>query len=332
MSTWPPPPPKPLKEKSKPQQGQQVPDAGTQGILDYIQAHAVAQGADTSYAGQPRGNPDMKGNREYTYPLNDLGTWGQTGGGGGGAGGAATPPAPNGPDYSSLTAAYRTQWKPTYSVPGAPSWWKGLTPDRLNPLTEYATIVNALVPYMSPEDQRTAAENLSQLSTTDPSVNNPFAGGKPTATVGQPGDYSLSSTPAAPLPPVEGAPTVQYQYFTANRAQGILDTLNSMAKGMGKSAQDFGPGYQYLKDIASVMQQYGGAGNSDQTRGQYLAEQAALDPILAQSQGTTGLLSAYGPAAEALINPFTGLGPARDATKQSNGQWQFERPNPWLGG
>ena len=48
-------------------------------------------------------------------------------------------------------------WRSAYSAPGAPSWWRGLIPNRFTPETEFIATYNALIPFLSPEDQRTVA-------------------------------------------------------------------------------------------------------------------------------------------------------------------------------
>jgi hypothetical protein len=73
----------------------------------------------------------------------------------------------------------RLRWNQAgYTGEGAPSWWKGILPNKFSATTEYATIYNSMIPYLSPEDQRIAAQHLSSLKlkksgfeTYDPEVN-----------------------------------------------------------------------------------------------------------------------------------------------------------------
>lgn len=237
---------------------------------------------------------------------------GQGGGGGGGffGNGQLLPPSDNGGGGGGGGPAPLT-WADTYKVAGAPSWWKGLTPSQLDPQSEYAAMINALIPFLSPEDQRTAASNLQGLYGAEPL----FAG------------YSLETTPAAPLPPNGPIQRTQYDYLSAARGANTLASLDAMRASMGKAATDFGPGYQYLRNLAAVMQNYGGTPGLEQQRSQYLAEQAALDPLLGESKGTSGPLAAYGPIAQYYTSPFAARGGPRDASRQQNGSWQFGTPN-----
>lgn len=55
------------------------------------------------------------------------------------------------------------EWGEAFAVPEAPDWWSGLTPNRFTPEAEYATILNAMLPFMSPDDQRAARTQLVEL-------------------------------------------------------------------------------------------------------------------------------------------------------------------------
>jgi hypothetical protein len=222
------------------------------------------------------------------------------GGGGGGGGGGFSEPEP-----------VPITWADTYNVEGAPAWWKGRTPSALDPNSEYAMLVNALIPYMSPEDQRMAGSNLAQL------FPDAFGG------------YNLEVTPPPPTAAVyQPAPKTQRAYFDQSRAIGALGTLDKVRTIMGKEPKDLGPGYQYLRNIATAHRNYGGTIPTPQTRAQYQQLMGMLDPLLGQAKNEN--LAAYGPIAQAFALPFTSSGPLRDTFKDETGRMRFGRPNPIL--
>jgi len=85
----------------------------------------------------------------YNTPPEDSGGGGggyyYGGGGGGGTGGR------------------KVKYSPTYTMEGAPSWWMGMTPTALTGESAYFSLMNAMIPYMSPEDQRSTATYLSTV-------------------------------------------------------------------------------------------------------------------------------------------------------------------------
>lgn len=237
-----------------------------------------------------------------------------SGQGTGGAGGAGDtgPVGPSGPPP--LT------WDQKYSVAGAPSWWKGLVPSQLDPNTEYLMLLNSLIPFMSPEDQRTAASNIARTGASS---------GGSTFDAFRSYDPANNPLPTAPIPD-QMAGDIRNQFTGQDRANSILGTLNQLATIMGKSQTDFGPGYSYLRDLAATERDYGGTQAAPQTRRQYLQEVSALDPLLAESKGQA--LSAYGPAAQMLTQPFFSGGPLRNATKLQGGGYDFGAANKKLYG
>lgn len=220
-------------------------------------------------------------------------------GGGGGGGGPAEP--------------VKVGWKETYTAAGAPSWWKGLTPDALDPVSEYTLLYNAMIPYMSPEDQRQAGSTLAALY-PDEAL---FQG------------YSMERTPkASPGGNFDQAPAPQYDYLSSQRAQNMLSTLDRVRQVMGKAPTDYGPGYQFLRNTAAVLKDYGGNQAARQSRAQYLSQIGALDPLLAQAKSDQ--LAAYGPMLQQLTQPFFSGGSLRDVAKDETGRYIFGRANKAL--
>jgi hypothetical protein len=196
------------------------------------------------------------------------------GGGGGGGGGEGSPEA----------AAAIAKFNETYKLEGAPSWWRGFTPDVWNPESEYMTLVNSVLPFLSPEDQRASAQSLARMYPE-------FAG------------YGADANPGYAPPPTEMDSGSVQKYLSAARSQQVTGALEKMAQASGRKKEEFGPGYSYFKQLASTLGEYGAKGNGEGiTRTRYQQMLGQLDPMLAESGG--GQLGAYGAIAKMLTNPF----------------------------
>jgi hypothetical protein len=172
----------------------------------------------------------------------------------------------------------------SYSVEGAPSWWRGFTPDVWNPESEYMTLVNSVLPFLSPEDQRASAQSLARMYPE-------FAG------------YGADANPGYAPPPTEMGSESVNQFLSASRSQQITDALEKMAAASGRKKEEFGPGYSYFKQLAATLGDYGAKGGGEGiTRTNYQQLLGQLDPMLAESGG--GQLGAYGSIAKMLTNPF----------------------------
>lgn len=217
----------------------------------------------------------------------------------GGGGSEEAPPPPD-----------EITWTNAYTVMGAPSWWRGMVPSQVLPDTEYATLVNSMIPYMSPEDQRTAATNLARLFPT--------------------GFSEYSAEKLNVMPPPEVTAQMRQQYTSAVRAQNALGALDNMRNALGRPDAEMGPGYAFLRDLAATIKQFSGTESSPQSRQQYLQQQAAVDPLLAETKGDS--LSAYGPAARMVAAPFFSAGPLVSTSKDQSGQLRFGAQNRKLMG
>jgi len=182
---------------------------------------------------------------------------------------------------------------------GAPEWWRAMVPDTNNPMSNFQTLSNLLIPLLSPEDQRTVATNLHQ---SDPE---------------QFGLYDPELLDPTQIPG-EITPELRRTYFTGERAQDALGAFDQLLASTGKEAKDFGPGYNYLRSIADTIQDFGltsGANQLTETQqGQLLSQ---LDPLLAQ--GKSGALSAFGPLSRSFANPFFSAGALTGTTKNQFG-------------
>jgi len=213
--------------------------------------------------------------------------------GGGGGGGAAG----GGP----------VTWSQAYNLEGAPSWWKGMLPSQWTPETEFAAMVNALMPYLTIEDQRAMGSSLSRLF--------------PDAF----GSYSPEKT-AYPTPPSSIKAEREYYFQSQQRATDLLGALDKMKAASGQDEKKFGPGYQYLRQLATTVKEFGAkVGQSQMSRRQYINMYSALDPLLAETKGEA--LSAYGEIARALTQPFMGAGKLINVYKDQSGNWIFGKPN-----
>lgn len=224
-----------------------------------------------------------------------------TGGGGGSYYGSAPQPQVSNPEPPPLT------WSEKYQLEGAPTWWKGMVASQHTPETEFATIMNTLIPYLSTEDQRQFASSLSRL------FPDAFGHYSP--------EKSDLGTPKGMITPE------QEQYFLSQkRAQDILGAMDKMKEATGKSDKDFGPGYEYVRQLAATMKDFGAReGYARPTRSQVVKLYSAFDPMLAEGKGEK--LGAYGEMARSLAQPFFGAGSLIPVQKDQAGNWIFGENN-----
>ena len=227
--------------------------------------------------------------------------------------GAPPPPTySGGSNYQAPSASSAPQpppltWSETYQLSNAPTWWRGMTASQLTPETEFATIMNTLIPYLSTEDQRQFASSLSRL------FPDAFGGYSPEkANLGDPTSTITDE---------------QQKYFLSQkRAQDMLGALDKMKAATGKSDKDFGPGYEYVRQLAATMNDFGAReGYSQPTRAQQIKLYSAFDPMIAETQGEK--LGAYGEVARSLAQPFFGAGSLIPVSKDQSGKWTFGETN-----
>jgi hypothetical protein len=193
------------------------------------------------------------------------------------------------------------------NIEGAPDWWKALSPDVTNPLSSFQTLQNLMIPFLSPEDQLTAAQNLFQTNKDQFGFYDP----EELDRVGIPGEITGD---------------IRRKFFTGERAQDTLNAFDQLLEISGKTAEDFGPGYDYLRSIADTFTDFdlvSGANQLTETQqGQLLS---ALDPLLAQSK--SGPLQAFGPLAQSFSNPFFSAGSLTGRVRNQFGDI-IQPPNP----
>ena len=187
-------------------------------------------------------------------------------------------------------------------IPNAPSWWKAMKPDKINPTSEWLASMNMMIPYLSAEDQKTVAATLYQQDSKNFGYLKGVAEGKPAPTVDE---------------------NTRNWFTSASRASSAASALDKLAAAMKKGDNDFGAGYKYLKTLFQTVQNFGG-GNSplnQQTRAQQMQAMGALDPLLGQSSGTSGTLAAFGPLAKAFASPYFSGGQISPMYKLASGPY-----------
>ncbi len=171
-----------------------------------------------------------------------------------------------------------------YTVNGAPSWWRGRVPSEATDDAMLAALVNAMIPHLSPEDQRQMAEFLY---TAFPDAFSDYA----------PDKIRFNE------PITQPQPSDIQRLASQQRGHDILGTLEKVAGAMGKSEKDLGAGFRYLKSAASVMKDYGVQQDyQGLTRTQKMKLSSAIDPLLAM--GKSQDLSPYQEVARAVMKPF----------------------------
>ncbi len=252
------------------------------GLSDLIAANPSISNPNLIYVGQSITIPNGSG---ATDPNAGGGTPVTPGGGGNNQAGGGAPNVPVSP----------------------PNWNAGTLPASWTAESEYGAFVNAILPWLSPEDQRTFAGGLSRSDQTQ------YGGMNPTSAL-------------YPTPPATLTTDTKRYYQSQERAQAILSALDTKAKASGQAT--FGPGYGFLQQVVSILRDFGAQGGNGQTRRQQLQMLAALDPLMAEAKSDT--LSAYGPVAQAISSPFFSAGQIRPVMKDSTGKWIFGAYNPEL--
>lgn len=242
-------------------------------------------------------------------PQMDIFSWGQFAG--------AVPPPPTGtgtePPPGEEEQKKRTgkkkkpHWDEEYHVAGAPDWWKGMTATgggKGAAQGTYAMMLNAMIPYLSAEDQATAAHTLAQM------YGNVFK------------EYANVSAK-----PKSEVSTGERQWLgSAERAQGMMDTMNKLKEAMGGKLGN-NEGFQYMTQLIKAFGQNAGQGNGDwQTRE---GNQAFAGVAGAQAQAAQNTaLALYSNLTKMLVQPTYSNGWAYPTTKLENGQIIYGQAMP----
>jgi len=247
-------------------------------------------------------------NALFTQAVTDAGSGSGGGGGGnwwggGGGGGGKSKPV---------------KWKEAYTMEGAPSWWRGLLPTEYNATTNYAAIYNAMIPFLSPEDQRTVAMHLNSIYPDAKSFD-----------IYNPEGVEYGK------PPIDITSDITEQFTSSDRAKQALQMLDKIAEVSKRDKKKFGAGYQFLRQLLTTMKDFGGgavgAGNR-QSRVQYKQMQSALDPLLSQFKGGSNELKQFAGLAQQLTSPFFTAGGYVPIGKDVAGNYRFGAANKQLFG
>jgi len=224
-----------------------------------------------------------------------------------------------------------------YQVGGeGPDWWRPFTVKNSEnfgrPDVAATLMMNALIGSgsLSEEDARTMAKQLYSTWGSHEQNANPWdlystKFGEREDMLGGPtmqGSFDPMISEQQAALGQTGPGTIDMDRFSRERSDQALNALSMMREAtVGGNVHEFGPGYQYLQEIAGTLGEAGSGPASRAEREQILG---ALDPMLAMSQG--GELGAFSQMAQALANPFhTNLPPS--ASRTQAGDYQFGRQN-----
>jgi len=269
------------------------------------------------------------GTNFMNFPTVDELTGGQQAAGGGGG---SWPGAGGSEDVSEI------EWiLGDYDVGGeGPDWWRPFTVSDSehfsNPMVSSTLMMNALIGSgaLSEEDSRSMAKQLYAIWGGQ-TADNPWD--LYSTKFGEREDMFGSPTMQGTFDPLiseqqialgqTGPGVISMDTFSRDRSEQILDALSLMREAtVGGNVDEFGPGYQYLQEVAGTL---GEAGSGPASRAERQQILGALDPMLAMSQGG-GELGAFSQMAQALANPFhTNLPP--NVSRTQAGDYQFGRQN-----
>lgn len=235
---------------------------------------------------------------------------------------AALPPAP--PAAPGEDGYKMFKWKTGgYEAAGGnvPDWWEAFVPEEVTPETSYGAMLNAMIPYLSAQDQVRVAHSLYGMFDTEMSHYKPGAipeistvtedqmrymkrEGRPTA-----GMYMSAKTgkPRGRTEIAELSDESRRYLQSSQRAQQAITTLSNMRESMVQGNRwKLGPGYKWLQNVMESVAGAGAGGQSGQTRFQYQNMLSAVDPFLSQAGG--GELQAFGPLGQMATKPFSAAG------------------------
>jgi len=268
------------------------------------------------------------------------GGYGYYGGGGyGGGGGGYTQSTGYQPSDINWTIG-------DYSVgEGSPDWWKPMIPTDMgelnNPLVAYTLMQNALIGSgtLSDEDARASANQLATMWSMQKS-DNPWelyslspdeadlgthAGliGGAIPSIFQPAQSAEQAAMGFTAPQ-----TLDEGYFqSAGRANEAVTALDNMVNALGGGEDfKFGPGYEYLRSIASATGSMGNEGKLTRQQAQDL--RGVMDPLMSQA-GQGSELGPFAEMARMIFSPFLTNAPPR-MTRTPSGAFMPGERNPRL--
>ena len=168
-------------------------------------------------------------------------------------------------------------------TPAPPDWWINQAyKNPTNPEQQFANMANAILPTLSPEDQRSLA---SYLASKHKDVFGKYSG----VNFGK-------------LTPTEMTDDLRQKFLSPDRAKHALSLLDKMKQATGGA--NLGAGYDFLRNAVGLMNQFSTGGVM--TREKYAQFQAAVANL---GKNATGDLSAYGNLAQLFNLPSFTAGP-----------------------
>ena len=221
---------------------------------------------------------------------------GDTGEFGDGGGASYVPPTVD-------TSVDEVGWSESYSVEGAPDWWRGfIPPDVKDEKSEFLSIMNSMIPFMSVEDQREAASLLGrEMPDVFSEYNDPDI---------EFGDIPFNITS-----------DLKDRFTSVSRASDALDALANMRSAAGYSDDDSGTGVTFIRQLLDVLKDFGGTADNRQSRLDYVQQQQALNPLIGDAQGY------YQTLANMLSAPTFSAGKLTPG-RVVNGKYIFGEANP----
>ena len=211
----------------------------------------------------------------------------------------------------------------------APDWWQAFLPEEVTPETAYGAMLNAMIPYLSPEDQVRTAHSLYGMFDTEMSHYKP--GKIPEVSTVTEDQARYLAERGRPVSGIWGggrereteplSDQMRRYYMSSQRSKDAIRTLSNMREAMVQGNRwKLGPGYKWLQNILESTGARGAAGTTAQTRQDYLSMLSSVDPFL--SQAGAGELQPFGPLGQMLSKPFFTAGALQPQT-----QGRFGRPN-----
>jgi hypothetical protein len=161
-------------------------------------------------------------------------------------------------------------------------------------------MMNLMIPFLSPEDQRTVASTLARVD---------------------PKNFGHLDPLQVEFEEVRDiTPDIRGYYTGSERPTQALVALNRLSGAVGKSREKMGEGYRFLQQVLDVSRDYGEGGLTKQEMAPLFA---ALDPLLQQNE-------LYGGLGQMLSQPSFSAGPLFNVRKTQDGRYVFGRPNPQL--
>lgn len=150
----------------------------------------------------------------------------------------------------------------------------------------YGSVANAILPYLSPENQRSLGTELGR-------TNKDFE--------------SYGNAQFSPAPSSIGAQT-RRQYLSSDRATQALAAVERMRTLSGKSEKQMGKGYTYLVDVIKTLQRLGGMSGSGMSRANYQELYTAVQNFTENTKLDTAS-APYAQLANYFVSPTFSAGP-----------------------